>query len=367
VLPDEQRDLRVAAIGFAVLACAVVRFAGLGDHGPLELVPVLGAGLWFGRRWAFVVAAVAGGLAVVSALVDDTTDLSTTAVHLALLALTAYALGGLADRTRAGESELRRIRPLQDVLAPRKPPQLPLIEVASRYIPAQAGVSGDFYQVTAGRNGAAIVVIGDAVGKGMDAARRSTFVRANVAACAPYADDPAAIIRTVNAGLVHQYGGSALFITMLCVVVHADATMSWASAGHPPPISLADGEPIAPLRTGHPLGIAPEIADLEVAHAQLPAEGILLYTDGLTDARPPNRKFQPFGEARVAAALRELDAPSPEDAVALLARAAEVFCGGRLPDDLCVVALRSRFERAWHTGSVRPPTAEAGRAGEHVS
>ena len=110
------------------------------------------------------------------------------------------------------------------MLAPRKPPRLPLIDVASRYIPAQAGVSGDFYQVAAGRNGAAIVVIGDAVGKGMDAARRSTFVRANVAACAPYADDPAAIIRTVNAELVHQYGGSAQFITMLCVVVHADAT-----------------------------------------------------------------------------------------------------------------------------------------------
>ena len=366
MLPEEQRDLRVAAIVVALLACAVARFTGLGDHGPLEIVPVLGAGLWFGRRWAFVVAGIAAAVAAVSALVDGTWDLSMTAVHIALLALTAYVLGGLADRTRADEAELERLRPLQDVLAPRKPPRLPLIDVASRYIPAQAGVSGDFYQVTAGRNGAAIVVIGDAVGKGMDAARRSTFVRANVAACAPYADDPAAIIRTVNAGLVHQYGGSAQFITMLCVVVHADASMSWASAGHPPPVSLADGEPIAPLRTGHPLGIAPEIAELEVARAQLPAAGILLYTDGLTDARPPGRKFQPFGEARVAAALRELDAPSPEEAVARLARAAEVFSGGPLPDDLCVVALRSRFERAWHADTVRPPTSEAGRAGEQV-
>ena len=40
MLPDEQRDLRIAALAAAVLACAALRFAGLGDHGPLELVPV---------------------------------------------------------------------------------------------------------------------------------------------------------------------------------------------------------------------------------------------------------------------------------------------------------------------------------------
>ncbi len=358
MLPDEQRDLRIAAIVVLVLACGALRFAGLGDHGPLELVPVLCAALWFGRRSAFVVAAVASAAAVVSEVVDGMVDWSMTAVHIALLALTAYVVSRIADRARAGEAELQQIRPLQDVLAPRKPPQLPLIEVASRYVPAQAGVSGDFYQVAAGRNGAAIVVIGDAVGKGMEAARRSIFVRALVAACAPYADDPATIVRTVNAELVHQHGASAQFITMLCVVVHPDATMSWASAGHPPPVSLADGEPIGTTRTGHPLGIAPEITDLEVSRSALPPAGILLYTDGLSDARPPGRKFQPFGEARIRALLRELDMPKPERVVERLVHAAQVFSGGPLPDDLCVVAVRSRFDHQWHDDQ-REDRAEA--------
>ncbi|MEO8688227.1 MAG: PP2C family protein-serine/threonine phosphatase [Solirubrobacteraceae bacterium] len=359
MLPDEQRDLRIAAIAASLVVCAGWRFAGEGDGGPLELVPVLGAALWFGRRWALIVTGVAFALTAVSEQIHGAWDLSMTAVEIALLALTAYVVGGLGDRQRAGEAELERIRPLQDVLAPRKPPRLPLIDVASRYIPAQAGVSGDFYQVAAGRNGAAIVVVGDVVGKGMDAARRSTFARAIVAACAPYAKDPATIVRTVNTELVHQYGVSAHFITMLCVVVHANATVSWASAGHPPPVSLADGEPIGALRTGHPLGIAPEIVDLEVAHAPLPAAGILLYTDGLTDARPPGRRFQPFGEARVSAVLREVDAPTPEEAVQRLAHAAQRFSGGPLPDDLCLVALRSRFEAAWYTGRDEPVGAEA--------
>ena len=350
MLPDERRDLRIAAIAASLVACLALRFAGEGDHGPVELVPVLGAALWFGRRWAFIVTGVALAATAVSEQVHGSWDLWMTAVETLLLALTAYVVGGLADRQRAGEAELQRIRPLQDVLAPRKPPRLPLIDVASRYIPAQAGVSGDFYQVAVGRNGAAVVVVGDVVGKGMAAARRSIFARAMVAACAPYADDPASIVRTVNTELVHQYGVSAHFITMLCVVVHPDATVTWASAGHPPPVSLADGEPVGAVPTGHPLGIAPEIIDLEVARVPLPAAGILLYTDGLTDARPSRRRFEPFGEGRMRAALRELDAPTPEVAVTRLAHAAQLFSGGPLPDDLCLVALRSRFEAGWHTG-----------------
>ena len=183
------------------------------------------------------------------------------------------------------------------------------------------------------------------------------FVRAIVAACAPYADDPATIVRTVNAELVHQHGASAQFITMLCVVVHPDATMSWASAGHPPPVALADGEPIAPIRTGHPLGIAPEIAELEVARAALPAGGILLYTDGLSDARPPGRKFQPFGEGRIRALLRELDAPDAR-AGGRAARARRAGVRGRPAcQTTCVSSRCARaFSEAGTTTEPRTPT-----------
>jgi len=218
-----------------------------------------------------------------------------------------------------------------------------------------------------------VLVIGDVVGKGLTAARRSIFVRAMVTACAPYLDDPAAILRTVNTELVHQHGASAQFITMLCVVVKPDMTLTWASAGHPPPVSLADGEPLGHLQTGHPLGIAPEIAELQIGHAELPPAGILLYTDGLTDARPPGRSFQPFGESRIGLFLSELDDAEPEAAVEHLARAAHAFSGGSLPDDLCVVAVRPRFRERWYESddsavadpAARRPAAEvdAGDAG----
>ena len=348
MLPDEQRDLRIVAIVASLLACVALRLLLMPDLPPFELVPVLATGLWFGRRWALVVAAVAGAAIVGDAAATAGGDLGSAAAQLVLLALTAWLVSRLAERARAADAELQRIRPLQDVLAPRKPPPLPLLDIASRYIPAQAGVSGDFYQVAEGPNGTAILVIGDVVGKGLAAARRSTFVRAMVTACAPYLDDPAAILRTVNTEVVHQQGVTAQFITMLCVVVKPDMTVAWASAGHPPPLSLDDGRPLGLLTTGHPVGIAPTLADLEVGHAPMPADGILLYTDGLTDARPPGRSFQPFGEARIGLFLRELEDHSPEQAVEHLARAASSFSGGSLPDDLCVVAVRPRFEHRWY-------------------
>jgi serine phosphatase RsbU (regulator of sigma subunit) len=348
VLPEEKRDLRIGAVGVSLMICAALRLVLMPDLPPFELVPVLVAGLWFGRRWALVVAAIAGAVIATDAVVSEDRDLAMLGAQLLLLALAANLVARLAERARLADAELQQIRPLQDVLAPRKPPPLPLLELSSRYIPAQAGVSGDFYQVAEGRNGAAVLVIGDVVGKGLSAARRSTFVRAMVTACAPYLDDPVGILRTVNTELVHQHGVSAQFITMLCVVVKPDGAVVWASAGHPPPVSLADGQPIGELRTGHPLGIAPELADLENSHCSLPDEGILLYTDGLTDARPPGRSFQPFGEARIGLFLRELDRPSPEEAVEHLARAAQRFSGGALPDDLCLLAVRPRFASRWY-------------------
>jgi hypothetical protein len=108
-------------------------------------------------------------------------------------------------------------------------------------------------------------------------------------------------------------------------------------------VSLADGTPLGDLPPCYPIGIAPELTGISVTRAQLPEDGILLYTDGLTDARP--RGYQPFGEGRIAALLRDLDHPAPQQAVDSLIAAARRFAGGPLPDDVCLVALRSRLPR----------------------
>ena len=64
--------------------------------------------------------------------------------------------------------------------------------------------------------------------------------------------------------------------------------------------------------------------------------------------------------------LRELEDASPEQAVEHLAKAARAFAGGALPDDLCMVAVRPRFENRWYTGSEAgtPGAADAALARE---
>lgn len=350
---DELRDLRVAAIALGLAICAALRIAGLSDPGPVEMLPVVGAALWFGRRPGLMAAGIASAFLLLGPLVlgDPGYTAGTVIVRIALLLLVAHVIGALVDRRGEQEIEIERMLPLQDVLAPSSPAQPALVDVASRYITAESEVSGDFYLVTEGHNTATVVVIGDVAGKGANAARRATFVRATISACAPYSEDPAHILRTANAELIRQYGPSEHFITMLCGVVHPDARFTWATAGHPPPVSLADGTPLGLLHGAYPLGIAPELPDLEVQTVDLPEAGILLYTDGLTDARPPRSTFQPFGEERIGMFLRELDNPTPEQAVEALAVAATRFAGGSLPDDLCLVALRSKFPKRWHRGA----------------
>lgn len=351
----EQRDLRIVALVLAVAGCAVLRLGGWVDTGPIELLPVLAAAWWIDRRAALAVALFGFAVLVAAAATTSEVGWVEAVVTGALLVVVAQVFGALVGTRRSQARELARLRPLQDALAPSVPARPPLLEIASRYITADADVSGDFYLVAEGHNNATVVVIGDVAGKGMEAAKRATFVRATLNACAPYSEDPAHMLRTVNAELVRQYGTSPQFVTMLCVVVDPDATVSWCSAGHPRPVSLADGQPIGSPRVGYPLGIATELKGMEVATTELPAGGILLYTDGLLDARPPRGSFQPFGERRIAMFLSELTDPTPEGAVEHLANAAQVFAGGSLPDDLCLVALRSRFGETWHRGE---PVAE---------
>jgi serine phosphatase RsbU (regulator of sigma subunit) len=282
-------------------------------------------------------------------------------VRVPLLLITAEVVGRLLADRETKLRQLTMLRSIQDALAPSVAPELPLLEIATGYVPAEGQLAGDFYLVAQGHNESAIIVVGDVVGKGMDAARRAAFIRATLNASTAYSDDPVHLLRTVNSELVRQYGVSWDFITMLCVVVHADASLAWASAGHPPPVSLADGAPLGDTQPCYPIGIAPELTGITVTRAELPEEGILLYTDGLSDARP--RGYQPFGEGRIAALLSDLEHPTPQQAVDALIAAARRYSSGALPDDICLVAMRSRLPRRLSSPHIAaheaPPVAEA--------
>jgi serine phosphatase RsbU (regulator of sigma subunit) len=339
--PDEQQALRIVALGLLLGATFGVQ-ALVPDLGPIYVGPILVAAYWFGRSAALVAAVIASALLGADAVLSP--DLPPTVLIASIPAFLALAhLGGrFVEEQREQRRELSRLRAIQDALVPATPPELPLLEVATRYVPAEHGVAGDFYLVADGPNNSTVFVVGDVAGKGLHAARRASFVRATITAAAPYSDDPVALLRLANAELFRQHGASAEFITMLCLVVSPDGRVKWSRAGHPPPVRLSDGAPIGDCAAGLPLGIAPYLPAAG-AEGRLPREGVLLYTDGLTDARPPGGRYETYGTARLARALAELGEPTPAEAVDQLVQAARVFARGALPDDLCLLALRSRL------------------------
>jgi serine phosphatase RsbU (regulator of sigma subunit) len=92
----------------------------------------------------------------------------------------------LGERLEAAEHELEDLRAIRDALTAPELPQRPGLELAAAFLPAAAeSVSGDFYLVAEGPQDSTVLVVGDVVGHGLPAGRRSAFVGTAFAATAP--------------------------------------------------------------------------------------------------------------------------------------------------------------------------------------
>jgi serine phosphatase RsbU (regulator of sigma subunit) len=360
-------DVREAvAVGVLLLAVFVARLVvaePLIGVGFLYVVPVAAAALWFGRLGGVAVGVVATALYLVGAvLVRQEYLVPGAALRLAVFCAVGYSFAELVERERRlsrdlalQARELEELRAVRAALVPPEVPERPAVELATCFLPAQERVAGDFFFIGEAPNDATIVVVGDVVGKGLEAARRAAFVRAALAAYAPYDDDPRRLLELANTALVERAGISQEFVTAACLVYRpADRSMSWALAGHPAPMLLDEGRRLNGISAGLPLGLG-ERVEYERGDGFLGAGGgVLLFTDGLLEARRPREHDAPndpapdapppdlFGSERIAAVLTTHRGGSPGEVVEALRAAAERFTGGRLDDDLCMVGLRAR-------------------------
>ncbi len=248
-------------------------------------------------------------------------------------------LAVLRERLKVAEHELEDLRAIRDALTPPELPQRPGLELAAAFLPAAAEqVSGDFYLVAAGPQDSTVLVVGDVVGHGLQAGRRAAFARTTFAATAPFSDDPRRLLSWANAALIERAGISDEFVTAACVTYLPDEQLlRWAYAGHPPALLLDDGCELTAPRQGTPLGVRDDPGCVEGSRRSMTGAGVLLYTDGLTEAR---RDGKQFGLDAVCAVLRGLRGPSPTEAVAILRSHIAEFAYGTLTDDLCLLAAR---------------------------
>ena len=245
----------------------------------------------------------------------------------------------LRARLELAEHELDDLRAIRDALTPPELPQRPGLELAAAYLPASAErVSGDFYLVCEGPQDSTVLVVGDVVGHGLHAARRAAFARTTFAATAPFSDDPVRLLSWANTALIERAGITDEFVTAACVTyLPSEQRLRWAYAGHPPALRLADGRELTASTQGAPLGIDTDPGCTEGSRTMAAGEGVLLYTDGLTEARHEGNFL---GLDAVTATLARLHDPSPAEAVAVLRAQAADFAYGALTDDLCLLAAR---------------------------
>jgi serine phosphatase RsbU (regulator of sigma subunit) len=248
-------------------------------------------------------------------------------------------LAVLRERLDVAEHELEDLRAIRDALTPPELPQRPGLELAAAFLPAVAEqVSGDFYLVAEGPQDSTVLVVGDVVGHGLQAGRRAAFVRTAFAATAPFSDDPCRLLSWANTALIERAGISNEFVTAACVTyLPNDQLLRWAYAGHPPALWIDDSRPIIAPTQGFPLGLRAGPRFVEGSRRWTAGAGVLLYTDGLTEARHDGKLF---GLDGVSATLGGLHRPSPAEAVAILRARVADFAYGTLTDDLCLLAAR---------------------------
>jgi serine phosphatase RsbU (regulator of sigma subunit) len=182
----------------------------------------------------------------------------------------------------------------QAILAP-PPVQSGPVRLAARYVSAaaEALIGGDLYEVVE-RSGAVRLLIGDVRGKGLAAVRTATVVLGEFRGAAADIDDLSAVAEQIDRRL-RPYLRDEDFVTALIAEVTEDGRYSVVSCGHPPPLVLTKaGISKIRLSSDVPLGLgAAPTATTGRLHA---GDRLLLYTDGISEARRPDGTFVDLAE-----------------------------------------------------------------------
>jgi PAS domain S-box-containing protein len=203
-----------------------------------------------------------------------------------LTELAARAAAALDNAVLFG-AEKRLALTLQRSLLPARLPTLPGIELAARYLPGTAGrdVGGDFYLAHPLEDGRLLLVIGDVMGHGAQAAARMGQLRAVLAAYAYDGDPPDRVLAhlSVRAQAILDL---PMATVMVAVYDPGRRVLTFALAGHLPPLlAPVDEEPgFVAAAPGPPLGVGAAEYERHVVEIP-PGATVVLYTDGLIEDR----------------------------------------------------------------------------------
>lgn len=278
---------------------------------------------------------VIGTLTVARSLPDvefDTSDVE-------LLMTVADRAATTLENAKLYEQQHEIAETLQSGLMPKFLPDLPRLDLATRYRPleGQVGhVGGDFYDVVALSPTLCAVFVGDIAGKGISAAAAVGLARHTLLSTVLLDNEPAVVFTSLNDALRREDPERMCTLAYLLVEeVETRYRVRVALAGHPPPAFLrADGELAFVGRPCPPAGVLPSIEPLEEITWLSPGDTVVVYTDGfnLGNEIPTESVTRALQEQRFETAERTLDHMMN----LLRAHPASVV------DDVAMVALRVR-------------------------
>jgi serine phosphatase RsbU (regulator of sigma subunit) len=263
--------------------------------------------------------------------------------------------------TSVAEAAQRAVlRPLPEQLGPLK---LGVVYLAAA---AEARVGGDLYEVTHTEGHGIRLIIGDVRGKGLGAVEVAADIIGRFREVAHGVGTLNEVAHRLDAGLSRRWGQYEEFVTALLAEIDPDrGKLTILNCGHPPPILISPGDgsvTVLEVRApAPPLGLLTLGSDAgaKQVYTFKPNDQLLLYTDGVTEARDANREFYPLdervrtlasqaqprymrgGKARAGSAaptlldlvrddlLRYVGAPPDDDAALLLVRAPAAWPGAR--------------------------------------
>ena len=197
------------------------------------------------------------------------------------------------------EGELATAREIQRSILPTTMPSVRGLRFAARYDPASS-VAGDLYDFVAVDEAHAGVLVADVAGHGVPAALIASMVKVAVSSHARLANDPAALLRELNATLRRDVRRN--FITATFLWIDMDArTVTVSNAGHPPPLLVRGHELMELGPQGILLGRFAAASYASETIALRPGDRVVAWTDGIPEAR--NARGEQFGDERLAALL----------------------------------------------------------------
>lgn len=313
VLPDHAAALRAA----------IARTASTGEPMEVELRVDVGDGReWVYRVLGELVRDSGGAPLLIRGSCQDVTDQRAA----------ERAVAAAAAAREAAAREHRIADELQRSLVPAPAFSPDNLTIATYYRPGVEGtqVGGDWYDVIELGAGRTALVLGDVMGRGVQAAAVMGQLRAAIRAYARLDLPPADVLELLDAA-VRSLGEDQIVTAVYAVYDPGEGTLSYANAGHIPPILCLPGA--VPCRldggAGPPLGVGP----LTVAAGQIdlpPGSMLALYTDGLVERRGSDIDS---GIDRLLALL----APPPADIADLPARMVEELLPEGPDDDVAVL------------------------------